>query len=68
MSDDQAPIDDLNFVISKLLDFDGLDTELCESIFDEAGKLATQILSPPNYYGGARISISKSIRILNYVH
>ncbi|MFT5572713.1 MAG: hypothetical protein ACI9FR_001637 [Cryomorphaceae bacterium] len=68
MSDYQAPIDDLNFVISKLLDFDGPDTELCESIFDEARKLATQMLSPPNYYGDARTSISKSIRVFNYVH
>ena len=60
MAEYQAPLDDINFVISEHLDGSGLaslpgcedfSSELAESILAEANKLASNVLSPLNWVG-----------------
>ena len=60
MAEYQAPLEDMNFVLTELVDFEGLmalpgheelNGELTESILEEANKLARDVLSPINWSG-----------------
>ncbi|MBT8115003.1 MAG: acyl-CoA dehydrogenase [Arenicella sp.] len=60
MADYIAPLEDMNFVLNHLVDLDALaqlpgyedlSTELADSILQEAGKLASNVLSPLNAPG-----------------
>ena len=60
MSDYQAPLDEMNFVVNRLLDLtnfaQAIDNEdasedLLQAVLTEAGKLATQVWAPINASG-----------------
>lgn len=67
MTDYAPPIEDMKFVLTKLLGFesDVVDAETLEAILEEAGKLAADVLAPLNWVGdqeGLKLGDDNSVK------